>query len=169
MKSEVVHCRELEQYLSGEHKELVVRWKLFPTNIMTKELPAGIRGSKRILTRFGTLILSIRDSSPNLWPMSLVGFLLQGMLLAAAEHFEATVIVPPNVTLSVTNTTLPVPLLVIVPTNLPVQVVRVPSNTAHGCDIPITYITSNSISEGGRITVTMGKVFRRAHQNKETK
>jgi hypothetical protein len=94
--------------------------------------------------------------------MSFAGFLFLGMLSAlAAERFEAKVIVPPDVTLTVTNTPLPVPLLVIVPTNLTVQVIRVPSKPAHGCDIPITYVTSNSISEGGRITVTMGKVFRR--------
>jgi len=173
MKSEIVHCRELEQYLSGEHK--VVRWKLFPTNIMTKELPAGIRGSKRILTRFGTLILSIRDSSPNLWPMSLVGILSMRL---AADPIGVVVIVPTNSTVRVIATNV-VGVGVVVPTNVTVQVFvkdghdPIPPWTikTNLCDIPITSVTSSSISNpsGPNLTVTHNKVFRRAHQNKETK
>ena len=114
------------------------------------------------MTRFGDSVCGIRYSSTNFWPMSFAGIFL-GMLTAqAVERFEAKIIVPPNVSLTVTNTSLPAPLLLIVPTNMPVNVVRLPS-IAHGCDVPITYVTSSSIDNPGgpNLTVTENKVFRR--------
>ena len=109
----------------------------------------------------------IRPAKLIYWPMSLAG------LLAFGERTEVKVIAPTNIVVSVVSTALPVPLTVVAPSNIVVQVIQTPSSIppwvvkTNMCEIPISFVTSGSITDVGGAHMTFYKnvTFRRTAKN----